>query len=125
MIQVGRNFDSVRCRGYVCATHSCYCPHVGPLGKQIILDLDSFLNLKEIISKMINREKITLSLPPFCLLRVEPGAWTPGSSRGKLDDFCFRYNLGDFWYALSLNWDTNGLEYISTIEATNHSFHII
>ena len=24
--------------------------------------------------------------------------------------------MGDFWYSLSLNWDTNGLEYISTIE---------
>lgn len=69
------------------------------------------------------RSKIYGKTPPHILNDLVNSPVTINFHRFCLTPTNFtRFGLGDFWYSLSLNWDTNGLEYISTIEAKHYPF---
>merc|ERR1712226_961312 len=54
----------------------------------------------------LQEERVSINFHHFCL--------TPANFT--------RYGMGNFWTPLSINWDRQGLEYISTIEAKNYPF---
>jgi len=58
------------------------------------------------VMRELQEERISINFHHFCL--------TPANFT--------RYGMGNFWTPLSINWDRQGLEYISTIEAKNFPF---
>ena len=74
----------------------------------------------EILDKLTH-EKVTINFHENCL--------TPANFTKYLWKYVvkcliiiFRYHMEKFWTALSFNYDSNHVEYLSTIEARNYPF---